>query len=116
MTVPPALLSHESTEHYTPQYILDAVIACMGVIDLDPCSNSREIPNAPAARHYTAQDNGLVQHWKGRVFLNPPFGPGVERWFSKLYQEQSADRTTEAIVLWKSAIETASLEDADALS
>ena len=42
MVVPPALLSHESTEHYTPQYILDAVIACMGAIDLDPCSNSRE--------------------------------------------------------------------------
>jgi len=36
MTVPPALLSHESTAHYTPQYILDAVIACMGAIDLDP--------------------------------------------------------------------------------
>jgi len=50
MTVPPALLSHESTEHYTPQYILDAVIVCMGAIDLDPCSNSREIPNVPAAR------------------------------------------------------------------
>ena len=85
MTVPPALLSHESTEHYTPQYILDAVIACMGAIDLDPASNSREIPNVPAARHYTAQDNGLIQPWEGRVFLNPPFGAGVERWFSKLY-------------------------------
>ena len=33
MVVPPALLSHESTEHYTPQYILDAVIVCMGAID-----------------------------------------------------------------------------------
>ncbi|MDO8872215.1 MAG: hypothetical protein Q7V05_05740 [Methanoregula sp.] len=66
MTVPPALLSHESTKHYTPQYILDAVIACMGAIDLDPCSNSREFPNVPAARHYTAQDNGLVQLWGGR--------------------------------------------------
>jgi len=107
LTVPPALLSHESTEHYTPQYILDAVIACMGAIDLDPCSNSREIPNVPAARHYTAQDNGLVQPWEGRVFLNPPFGPGVERWFSKSYQERAADRITEAIVLWKSATETA---------
>ena len=53
MTVPSALLSHESTEHYTPQYILDAVIACMGAIDLDPASNSHEIPNVPAARHYT---------------------------------------------------------------
>ena len=60
VTVPPDLLSHESTDHYTPQYLFDAVIACMGVIDLDPCSNSREILNVPATRHYTAQDNGLV--------------------------------------------------------
>jgi hypothetical protein len=107
MTVPPALVSHESTEHYTPQYIIDAVIACMGAINLDPCSNSREIPNVPAARHYTAQDNGLVQPWEGRIFLNPPFGLGVERCFSKLYQERSTGRTMEAIVVWKSATETA---------
>ena len=72
MIVPPALLSHESTEHYTPQYILDAVIACMSAIDLDPCSNSREIPNVPAARHYTAQDNGLVQPWVGAGISQSP--------------------------------------------
>ncbi len=94
MTVPPALLSHESINYYTPPYIPDAVIACIGTIDFDPASNSREIPNVPAARHYTAQDNGLVQPWNGRVFLNPLFGPGVERWFSKLYQEWDAGRTT----------------------
>ena len=116
MVVPPALLSHESTEHYTPQYILDAVIACMGAIDLDPCSNSREIPNVPAAKHYTSQDNGLLQPWEGRVFLNPPFGPGVEVWFSKLYQEELAGRTTEAIVLWKSATETAAWKTLTVLS
>jgi hypothetical protein len=50
MDVPPALFTHESTEHYTPQYILNVVIACMGAIDLDSCSNSREIPNVPATR------------------------------------------------------------------
>ena len=116
MAVPPALLSHESTEHYTPQYVLDAVIACMGAIDLDPCSNSREIPNMPAARHYTIQDNGLVQPWEGRVFINPPFGPGVEAWFSKLYQERLAGRTTEAIVVWKSATETSAWKTLTRLS
>ena len=116
MVVPPALLSHENTEHYTLQYILNAVIACMGAIDLDPCSNSREIPNVPAARHYSVEDNGLVQPWEGRIFLNPPFGPGVEVWFSKLYQERSAGRTTEAIVLWKSATETAAWKTLTALS
>jgi hypothetical protein len=80
----------------------------MGAIDLDPCSNSKEIPNVPAVRHYAIQDNGLVQPWVGgRVFLNPSFGPGGEVWFSKMYQESIAGRTTEAIVLWKSATETA---------
>lgn len=66
----------------------------MGAIDLDPASNSQEIPNVPAARHYTAQDKGLVHLWNGWGFFNPPFGPGVERWFSKLYQEWDAGRTT----------------------
>jgi hypothetical protein len=42
----------------------------------------------------------MVQPWVGRVFLNPPFGPGVERWFSKLFQERAAGRTLEVIVLW----------------
>jgi hypothetical protein len=116
MTVPPALLSHESTEHYTPQYILDAVIACVGAIDLDPCSNSHEIPNVPAARHYTIQDNGLVQPWDGRVFINPQFWPGVEVWFSKLYQERLEGRTIEAIVLWKSATETSAWKTLTRLS
>ena len=116
MTVPPALLSHESTEHYTPQYILDAVIACLGEIDLDPASNNHEIPNVPVAWHYTAQDNGLLRPWEGRVFLNPPFGPGVERWFSKLYLERAAGRITEAIVLWKSATETAAWKTLTAIS
>jgi len=30
----------------------------MGAIDLDSSSNSHEIPNMPAAKHYTDQDNG----------------------------------------------------------
>ena len=116
MTVPPALLSHESTEHYTPQYILDAVIACMDTIDLDPCSNCREISNVPAARHYTVEDNGLLLPWVGRIFLNPPFGHDVEQWFSKLYLEMLEGRATEAVVLWKSATETSAWKTLTALS
>jgi hypothetical protein len=116
VTVPPALLSHESTEHYTPQYILDAVIACMDTIDLDPCSNCREISNVPAARHYTVEDNGLLLLWVGRIFLNPPFGHDVEQWFSKLYLEMLEGRATEAVVLWKSATETSAWKTLTAIS
>jgi hypothetical protein len=47
-------------KHRTPQYIIDTIIACIDAIDHDPASNSREIPNVPAARHYTVQDNEIV--------------------------------------------------------
>jgi len=51
------------------------------------------VPSAPlshkSTEHYTAQDNGIVQPWEGRAFLNPPFGSGIERFFSKLYQERA---------------------------
>jgi hypothetical protein len=39
----PVFLSHASTGHYTPAYILDAVIACMDAINPGPASNSTEI-------------------------------------------------------------------------
>ena len=52
----------------------------------------------------------------GAGLLNPPFGPGVERWFSKLYQKLSAGRTTEAIIVWKSATETAAWKTLTAIS
>jgi len=39
----------------------------MDAIDLDPASNSRETSNEPTARHYPAQDNGLLQSWEGRI-------------------------------------------------
>jgi len=59
---------------------------------------------------------GFCSRGGGRVFLNPPFGHGVEVWFSKLLQELSAGRTKEAIVLWKLATETAAWKKLTALS
>jgi len=79
------------------------------------CRNVQS-PNVPAARRYTDQDNGLVQPWEGRGFLYSPFGSGVERWFSKLYQKRSAGRITDAIVLWKSVTGTAVWKTLKAIS
>ena len=116
MTVPPALLSHESTEHYTPQYILDAVIACMGAIDLDPA--------ATAGRSRTYRQRGIIQlrttglcsRGRGGSFSIPHSGPVSSGGSRKLYLERSAGRTTEAIVLWKSATETAAWKTLTAIS
>jgi len=76
--------SSETPEHYTPPEIISATLAVLGSIDLDPCSNSREKPNVPAAMCFTAADDGLKHEWRGRVYMNPPYGRGIVDWISKL--------------------------------
>lgn len=55
----------------------------LGHFDLDPCCPI----NAPfyhAVKNYTMIDNGLKKEWFGRVYLNPPYGRGMELWMEKL--------------------------------
>lgn len=91
--------SSNTPEHFTPIEIIDAVIACMGDIDLDPCSNSKTEPNVPAAIHYTTEDDGLAQVWRGRVYMNPPYGREIGKWVTKLCECYEMGNVTEAIAL-----------------
>jgi hypothetical protein len=66
-------------EWLTPQYIIEA----LGLFDLDPCAPI-DRPWPIAAKHYTIMDNGLNQPWKGRVWLNPPYGDKTAHWLSRM--------------------------------
>lgn len=66
-------------EWLTPPAILQA----LGPFDLDPCSPVNR-PWPTATKHYTVEDNGLIQRWENRVFLNPPYGPETGKWLSRL--------------------------------
>lgn len=101
--------SSKSPEHYTPQEIIDATVAVMDAIDLDPCSNSKDTPNIPALDHYTAEDDGLSLSWFGRVYMNPPYGRGangIAAWVTKLASEYEQGNVTEAIALVPGRIDT----------
>jgi hypothetical protein len=63
----------------TPPHILEA----LGEFDLDPCS-SEDRPWDTAKTHYTIKDDGLMQPWFGRVWCNPPYGPKMAPFLSKL--------------------------------
>jgi hypothetical protein len=55
----------------------------LGKFDLDPCA-PLDRPWDTATNHFTIHDDGLKQEWHGRVWLNPPYGRGMDRWLEKL--------------------------------
>lgn len=98
--------SSDTPEHYTPESILDLVIAVMGEIDLDPCSNSKTTPNVPATAHYTTEDDGLTLPWCGVVYMNPPYGRVIGEWVTKLVSEFESGSITQAIALVPARVDT----------
>lgn len=83
-------------ERYTPGWVLDLVASALGGIDLDPCADPQR--RVQASHHFTKEDNGLEQPWKGRVFLNPPFSNSKE-WIRHLSLYFASGAVTEAVVL-----------------
>ncbi len=60
------------------------IIAAIGPFDLDPCTPIVQ-PYQTAARRFTAVDNGLIQKWDGRVYLNPPYDTKViDKWLARM--------------------------------
>lgn len=55
----------ENDEWYTPSEIINS----FGKFDLDPASSVKAYQlNKSANKIYTAKENGLMQHWFGRVW------------------------------------------------
>lgn len=68
----------------TPEYIFEAVRECMGGIDLDPCTD--EDNPVKAGSIYTMDDDGLVQPWFPKTYVNPPYKE-LKRWCEKIAHE-----------------------------
>ena len=72
-------LPSATTTWLTPKYIIDA----LGEFDLDPCCPP-EMPWRTAKRMISLPEDGLAAEWKGRVWLNPPYGRGIGEWMAKM--------------------------------
>jgi phage N-6-adenine-methyltransferase len=89
-----------NNEWFTPAQYIEAAREVMGEIDLDPATHPVAQQIVRAISHYTAADNGLVQPWHGRVWLNPPYAaPLVGQFIAKLVDEVTARNVAQAIVL-----------------
>ncbi len=95
-------------ENYTPVKYIEAARKVMGGIDLDPASNTNAQETVRAANWYGEKENGLLQEWKGRVFLNPPYAhPTVKHFIEKLCAEFEAGNVPAAVLLTNNNTDTA---------
>ena len=100
----PGMFTSDTPEWYTPAHIIEAVVAVLGTIDLDPCAEPAK--RVPAAAHFTVEDDGLSQPWRGRVYMNPPYGRGIGEWVAKLAEEFRYGNVREAIALVPARVDT----------
>lgn len=63
---------------------------------LDPCCTHE---NAKCKKHFTKEENGLSQTWKGEtVFCNPPYGRELPQWIKKCYEESLKGATVVMLI------------------
>lgn len=101
-----AHVSHNSGENewYTPARFIDSARIVMGEIDLDPASSEIANETVQASNFFTKDDNGLLQKWFGRVWMNPPYAqPLIAQFVDKVCTE----KIEQAIVLVNNGTETA---------
>jgi hypothetical protein len=94
-------------EWYTPARYVEAARAVLGGIDLDPASSAAANATVGAATFYHKDDSGLDHPWRGRVWLNPPYGGTVGPVFAaRLITEYEDGEVTAAIALLNSTCVT----------
>ena len=81
---PTTVVKMENHECYSPTWLIEGAREVMDAIDLDVASCETANTAVRAAQFYAKAINGLNQRWRGRVYLNPPFGCGVRDWLEKL--------------------------------
>lgn len=76
---------HHSNQPQTVEWLTPPeIIAALGPFDLDPSVPEIQ-PYPTAMRTFTRRDNGLLQRWNGRVWLNPPYtNSEIGRWLARM--------------------------------
>ena len=99
----------KNNEWYTPVKYIEAAREVLGEIDLNPASCELANQIVKAKRYYTREQNGLLQPWSGRVWLNPPYARTermtahatsfISMFLEKLFKSYAAGSVTSAIAL-----------------
>lgn len=89
-----------NNEWHTPKKYVDLARKVLGKIELDPASSAKAQRTVKAKKFFSRDDDGLVQDWQGRVWLNPPYSPKeIASFVGKLCAEFKAGNVTAAVLL-----------------
>ena len=90
------MFSSKTGNWATPQDFYDRLSYQFGGFTLDPCADAA---NAKCEKFFTLEDDGLEQDWSGHsVFVNPPYGRGIDKWIRKAHEE-SQKKNTKVVML-----------------
>ena len=76
-----AMFSSKTDEWETPKELFDKLNKEFH-FTLDVCATAE---NAKCHRYYTKEQNGLRRCWKGRAFMNPPYGREIVTWVQRAW-------------------------------
>ncbi|MCM2537679.1 phage N-6-adenine-methyltransferase [Burkholderia glumae] len=84
-----SLSAHQSARMKNDEWLTPPeILKPLGPFDLDPCAPVRR-PWNTAAWHYSIEDDGLIQPWRGRVWCNPPFGREAVKWLRRMAEHSN---------------------------
>jgi|TARA_R100000030_G_scaffold95633_1_gene83245 site-specific DNA-methyltransferase (adenine-specific) len=79
------MFSSKTGNWATPQEFFDKLNWRFGPFNLDPCASPF---NTKCANFFTEVEDGLSKDWgENTVFVNPPYGRGIDKWIQKAYNE-----------------------------
>jgi phage N-6-adenine-methyltransferase len=94
MSVNAGMMSSNTDLWETPQAFFAQQSVLYGPFDIDVCANEN---NAKCAVYFDKEMDGLKQTWKGKCWMNPPYGRGIGLWMKKAYE--SAGNGTSVVCL-----------------
>lgn len=78
----------------TPQDKFDELNAEFG-FEIDVCANTE---NAKCSTYFTAEMDGLAQDWRGKCWMNPPYGRAIGDWIKKAYESAMNGATVVCLI------------------
>lgn len=82
MAINSGMFTSSTDDWATPQDFFDALNREFD-FDLDVCASAE---NAKCARFFTKEDDGLSKEWRGRCWMNPPYGREIGQWVRKAFE------------------------------